>query len=581
MTNFLIHIFITSPSPSLNLRFLSIGLYCAFYQKKTSLGFSSINGTFSYMPQFILNSPPKPHAFVCLPLQSALFNFSKKLYNKYVMLKALWNNKYFIIKYLWSNKYKIARKLWESKWIILASVFISVSLKFFVSCCGIQLHLPKYVILQWSGIVYVIIRLTIKCWTVNYTLTLKDSLLWLLIGTVTAILCYISITFLAFFLIFSLSSSSTLLNELLLKILSEDTFINRMAPKKSDKALVPSNQGNKALVPSNPQPSNARPASPLGPWHQQAPRIARVLQPNNSGLEASNPLSSQSTGPVSSASVIGHGGMGSYELDPTSHRWQKEGKSIGPGPVSSASVIGQGRMGNYEQDPTSHSWQKESKSADTQDLSTVLTGYHTCATNLSKDEIIALCPGHLTGEFKGYGYFGATPANSAFFTQLLTADDPQAVRDFVNGVNIPPRKGEVMVPFRTIFWNDLWRKYLGQDINKTSGEWPIWHRDGNIQKPSVSSSDTLVSLKTFQGGSREELKQACIYVMYTLKECLDDLDNKPVEGNMEFWKFFHEYLATRHFYQVFLLDDNTEFVAPEENNESDPDNDVKSGDNIT
>lgn len=33
-------------------------------------------------------------------------------------------------------------------------------------------------------------------------------------------------------------------------------------------------------------------------------------------------------------------------------------------------------------------------------------------------------------------------------------------------------------------------------------------------------------------------------------------DNFPSSTN-EYWKYLHEFIAARHYYQVFLLDDNT------------------------
>lgn len=63
--------------------------------------------------------------------------------------------------------------------------------------------------------------------------------------------------------------------------------------------------------------------------------------------------------------------------------------------------------------------------------------------------------------------------------------------------------------------------YHGVGVDLPSAEWPIWHR-----KPSsIQCNDTLISIKTTEGGSREELKAQCIYAMRNLKECLIHSEN--------------------------------------------------------
>lgn len=295
------------------------------------------------------------------------------------------------------------------------------------------------------------------------------------------------------------------------------------------KALVPSNRGsapvqsgsgNTALVPSNTGRSNQTSTPGFRPIRQPISRLPSSSHPQDSGPSSNTMVPQNSGGPVSYDPLIGDQPLGAYDLTPA-------------GPVKSTTP------------------------GDLQDLPDVPTKYHTCATYTDRKKIIEKCPAHLAGEGQGFGHFGGTAPSSRFFTGLLDWGDPAAIRDFINNTNIPPQKGERMLPFETTFWTTLWNKYVGEGIGATSAEWSVWHREPTTHD-AIRSHDTLISIKTFNGGSREELKEQCVHIMNTMKEVLNNPENRPSNKNKEFWKFFHEYMGARHYYQVFLLDDNTE-----------------------
>ena len=522
-----------------------------------------------------LNSPAKPHAFVSSSLQSNLFNnlktyltnkcaiFRALLVYKYSTFITLWTDKYIILAELWVNRHAILKHCWRTKWVYIASICIAISYKLFVKWYGIELDLPNYVTIQWYGIVYVIIKLNTKCWTSNYAVNLKDLVWWLLVGTVFAwlmltyfnwgmLLLAIDFRGLSHFISDSYRSPVTLpmnsapigsgaggiskggdLNK------PQNVYIHHMESDKGgsgNKSLVPSNKGKApqqgrpdsgALVPSKaPQqaPQQGTPFTGLGSWHQQDPQVSRSLQQGN------------------------RSGQGSSTTVPHNTRTQPPVQPLTQGPVSSEDT----QLGTYEE--TQAGFERRAGAADSQDMSIVKTKYHSCFTHDSRAKIISQYPAHLAGQGQGYGYFGGSSVDSRYFINLLDDAKVNEICEFVSNSNIPPHRNETMITFESIFWQKIWDKYLGQYVDNTSGDWPIWHKDR-----SNNTHDPLISLKTFGEGTvdqtREELKQHCIYVMQTMQEILSD--NKPTRGNKEFWKYFHEYMAARHYYQVFLLDNNT------------------------
>ena len=187
-----------------------------------------------------------------------------------------------------------------------------------------------------------------------------------------------------------------------------------------------------------------------------------------------------------------------------------------------------------------------------QDLPVLPTKYHSCAFKKTDKASLLDLPGHAEGQGQGFGHFGGKKADLNVLWPLLK--NVESVRNFIEAMEIPPQKGEAMVPQGSYFWNQLWNKYEGEGINRTSSEWPLFHRDGTIHTYHNVLNDTLINIKTIGNDDiREELKQACLYVMVELKELI--VDAKTKKCNADFWRYTHEILAARHFYQIYLLDD--------------------------
>ena len=505
-----------------------------------------------------LSSPPKPHSFVSLPLQSNLF---KSITSRIgAVVKFLWVNK----DSMWKDRYSILNNIWKNILknihIIIASFYISLSLRLFVGWYGVELDMPHYIILVWSGIVYAIIKLTTKSWTNNYSLTLKDSFWWMFTGTIIAMVSSVFgaiFIILLFSLLIEFSNLSSLFDGLPFKKLFQDISINGMN----------TNQTNKNPLGNN-GPTTLEDHTILKMEDSNKGKGKGTLEGNNKGkgkgtLEGNykgkgkNALIPYNSGPSNTTPTT----LGSSSNRPayTPTVPQNTG-AIVPNipyvnrPVSSQHVLGDNALGTYKA-TASGSWSKTSKHTDLQDLPVITTKFHTCATAFSPQHILEKCPGHRTGDGQGYGLFGGTRVHSEYFTRILGDDTGRDALAFVNNDNIPPQKGQAMLSYQTHFWRLLWNKYLGEGVSMTSSEWPVWHR-----APSTDlrqSSDVLISIKSTEGGSRQELQRICLEIMNTMRDVLNDRDNRPTHNNKEFWKFFHEYMAARHFYQAFLLDDST------------------------
>ena len=229
-------------------------------------------------------------------------------------------------------------------------------------------------------------------------------------------------------------------------------------------------------------------------------------------------------------------------------------REIGPnssGPSSSPWVT----PGKYEE--TDAGWSSRGTNVDLQDLPVVPTQYHSTTTTLTPGTLLEKFPGHEAGRGTGFGHFGGN--HSRHLHGFLDNDDYEGISRFVRDAPIPPLKGEPMISYNTNFWIKLWNKYLGSDVDQTSAGWPVLHKAPSALSAGTANNDTLISFKTTEGGTRDELKANCIEVMTTMQNLLQLEENHPdnEDGGLEYWKFFHEYMAARHYYQVFLLDDNT------------------------
>ena len=330
-----------------------------------------------------------------------------------------------------------------------------------------------------------------------------------------------------------------------------------------DKALIPSNKGgsivpaksgNSGLAPSN--PSNPLVYNPMGVPTLPEPRKPLGLRQLIDKAQASVPLTNP--GPSSSTNAIGPvtnpGPSSSINASGPVTEPKPSGQNS---PVMLPGSTGQLPAGRYEGTPAG--WVRVVGPVDSQDLPEVPTRFHSTTTvKMKENELLALYPHHRPGQGNGFGHCGGN--NSHTLTRLLRDKNPYAIQDFVNNSNIPPNKHEAMITYATTFWVNVWRMYEGVGVDMTTSEWPVWHREPLATTKHTDCNDTLISIKTIDGGSREELKVICIQIMDTMREQLMNPENWPeVEDGIgvEYWKFFHEYMAARHYYQVFLLDDNT------------------------
>ena len=188
-------------------------------------------------------------------------------------------------------------------------------------------------------------------------------------------------------------------------------------------------------------------------------------------------------------------------------------------------------------------------------------------TNYTTPQIKHMFPSHIPGEGQGWGYLGANRVH--LFQPLLGDRNIPHFRDHFS--TIPPTKGEAMINPYSEFWCDLWKKHKGEGIGGTESNWPIWYKSTSpdtVLAPGYNN--TLIGIKCsrdiFGAELADELKQNCVYVMRDLidllsneKEWYDESDSESEDENYEkqYWRYLHEYMAARHFYQVYLLDDNT------------------------
>ena len=341
-----------------------------------------------------------------------------------------------------------------------------------------------------------------------------------------------------------------------------------LIPYSGGGSIVQPGSGNRGLAPSDSGPSNPVTRIPTVPEPRKPLPLRQLIAKTQASGPVTHPSPSSSTqasgpvaypGPSSSTNATvpvtkPQPSTSSGTTVPATTGMQGSGQNSAvmiPGPTPEL-VSGQ-----YVETPAG--WVRVRGPIDAQDLPEVPTRFHsTTTTRMSEEELLARYPGHLAGQRNGFGHFGGN--NSHIFATFLEDEDPEAIRDFVQNASIPPNKYEPMVNYSTFFWINLWDMYEGVGVNMTSAEWPVWHREPQTALDRTFCNDTLISIKTTEGGSREELKELCVYIMNTMKEQLIEPENWPEEEDgigEEYWKFFHEYMGARHYYQVFLLDENT------------------------
>ena len=236
------------------------------------------------------------------------------------------------------------------------------------------------------------------------------------------------------------------------------------------------------------------------------------------------------------------------------------------GPVSSAHVLP--GMGVYEIWGQGQVLRRYNHT-DTQAIPEYLFRIYTTefSQNFTTRQLKQMFPSHIPGEGQGWGYLGANRAH--LFQPLLGDRNIPHFRDHFS--TIPPTKGEAMISPYSDFWCEIWKKHNGEGIGGTQSGWPIWYKSMSPDTVlTPGNNNTLIGIKCsrdiFGAELADELKQNCVYVMRDLidllsneKEWYDESASESEDENYEkqYWRHLHEYMAARHFYQVYLLDDNT------------------------
>ena len=539
-----------------------------------------------------LNRPPRPHAFVSLPLQSVFGAYYLiKLYNLTATFlknfRFIWYNRKVILSCVWCNKYIILRSVWDNIWLILASIFIVIIFKPFVNFFVTIMGLPQCFILQGAGLVYAIIRLNTKCWTENYAFALKDFLVWILIGTAVAFFFYNFFFICAVLLINYASYLYIPFKEAYQNIISIDKNIILI-----DKYIIFKDDHSYAKVKIIGGSSSMEADKYI---------IFKADRHDPKALTSGGSNSSQNPGPLtrtginSSSQNLGVGRVGPIQNPASANRAAEYAEALlrkarvsssstsvvpsnqGPSSAIAPGIPGRVAPGNYvfkdgkweilgHVAPATYGFEngewKIVRPTPSNDPDVPLPGHRLHDTYLNERGAISSWeskyPNHLPGKEQGWGYFGKNRQKEIRDLLVKTIEsDPH----WLDGFTIPPRKNEPMLAPQTSFWYDIRAKYDYDLTRLTSVEWPVRHREAALENPrllwgSDYNHDMLVSIMT-ETGDIEDQKKTCIGIMERMAEVMSYEENRPSK-NEEYWKFLHEFLAARHYYQVFLLDDNTQ-----------------------
>ena len=137
-----------------------------------------------------LNSPPKPHAFVSLPLQSFLI---KQLIN---ILCDFFDKSYYTIIAIWANKYNILGKIWKNKYFISVHLIFIFCHRLLLNVFFTELEIPYFLCVFISGLLYGIIWLYYTCYFTAYEFNTRGFMYKVLTGIlIVIILSFFSFTF--------------------------------------------------------------------------------------------------------------------------------------------------------------------------------------------------------------------------------------------------------------------------------------------------------------------------------------------------------------------------------------------------
>lgn len=131
-----------------------------------------------------------------------------------------------------------------------------------------------------------------------------------------------------------------------------------------------------------------------------------------------------------------------------------------------------------------------------------------------------------------------------------------------------------MLGAKSNFWINIMAKYPNKDSGDAGSDWRVWHTNVSPQIPH----DTGVIPTTTSYENKEELKRTILENMGILRDSiLQDIEEykemywaDDENGTDSYWRHLHEFLALRHYYQIYLLDDRVDIPRAPVNPDSDP-----------
>ena len=148
-----------------------------------------------------LDSPPKPHAFTSLPLQSI-----PRFFNILINMPS---NIYKLLCGIWTKKHQIFQNIWDKRYIVSVNILIGFSLKPIFYFFLYTLHAPYIAVLFTFGLFGATLSLNSKCFLYNYNWQTKDFI-------IDMFMCMLFIVFFntisGFIIFITIFSSTTCLN---------------------------------------------------------------------------------------------------------------------------------------------------------------------------------------------------------------------------------------------------------------------------------------------------------------------------------------------------------------------------------
>ena len=188
-----------------------------------------------------------------------------------------------------------------------------------------------------------------------------------------------------------------------------------------------------------------------------------------------------------------------------------------------------------------------------------------CLGRMSTTQMENTYPSHMRGKHDGYGVMGGNHAPTLLNLLKVTTEDHENI---LYEFKIPPRKYEPMVHSSSQFWWLLNEKYHFPNSKDTivshpsvKWKWPARHTDAistSLDDASNYRHDTMINIMFKKDASVQEKRATCEYIMRAMKRALEDPNNRPSlneASRQQYFKNLHEFLAARHYYQLWLFEE--------------------------